>query len=1120
MPCVSVERYKPAVFAALALAALASAQAQDLPEITQRQIGALLSEKAARNPAQAKMDSHLVHAAQVLRGQPMSPDLPSLQGELEAVRPDANNFVEVDIRADVGPDLLALIRSLGGTVVNAFPEYQSVRARLPLLSVERVAQRGDVRQIRMAGGYHVNAAPAGSLGARAGFAARGRAVRAQLAAFFASRKGASLPAPALGSLLRSLGAAFSGAPPEGPDSYGDVAHQANTARSTFNLDGTGVKIGVISDGVTSLAGEQTKGNLPSNVTVISGQAGPPPADEGTAMLEIVYTLAPGATLYFATGDPSAAQMASNIHALASAGCNVIVDDITYFSEGPFQDDVVAQAVNAVTAAGVFYFSSAGNDGNLQAGTSGTWQGDFVDSKTTLATITAAETGTYTLHSFGAASYDTLTQPSSVNASSGTGVYELMWSDPLNQSNNDYDLFITDSSGNVLGSSTNVQNGAQDPDEEITGSTAIANACAPAKGAASGTCRIFVVKHASALARTLYLSTGAQDNPAIPGAGNLQISTGSATYGHNAAASAFGVAATDARYAIPQYFSQCSGFSPTCNNGVETFSSDGPRQIFYNPDGTAITPGSVTIGASGGKVLNKPDITAADAVNTGVAGFTLFGGTSAAAPHAAAIAGLLLEAVPTLTPATMRAALVASAIDIHGLPNINVGAGVIMAPAATQSACGYSVGSVSSVPGSGGSIGLSIQAGPNCPWTLGGLPAWISGATSGKGTVSVPLTVAANSGAPRSATVSLTAGTLSLASASITQAGPPPLVITTSATLLSGFTTGAYTQDLAATGGVGAYTWTRTAGSLPGGLAISGAAIMGTPTAAGTFTFTLQVADSATPTPSTASQAFSLTVVNVSGSSALSRVGVLPQFAAGGSFDTAIWVVNTSAAAVPVRLVFHGDDGTLGFKSNDSNKTPTPTPLTVSQQGDTQSGITATAPLDRVLDGNSVLVVDGGLGQAVNVQGWVDVLTAAAGVGGFAVFRYAPNGLTPTGAGYFTPWEGTVPLQTQLTPSTLTLPFDNTNGFSNGVAIGTLAGAGPITITATFYDINGNQTLGAPQTLAPALAVNGHTSFLLNSEFSNTANKQGTVVFTGTTMMGLGLRASPYGTLTSVPVILQ
>src|ERR1039458_4536477 len=186
-------RFAALIPAAMALAILGLAQAQELPGNTEQQIRALLSEKAARNPAQAKMDSHLVHAAQILRGQPVSPDFPTPPGELESVHRDANEMVEVDIRTDVNPDLLALIGSLGGTVVNAFPQYEAVRARLPLLAVERVAERSEVRQIRLAARSYVNAAPA------------------------------------KGSLLRRLGAAFSTAA-EGPDGTGDVAHEGEIAR--------------------------------------------------------------------------------------------------------------------------------------------------------------------------------------------------------------------------------------------------------------------------------------------------------------------------------------------------------------------------------------------------------------------------------------------------------------------------------------------------------------------------------------------------------------------------------------------------------------------------------------------------------------------------------------------------------------------------------------------------------------------------------------------------------------------------------------------------------------------------------------------------------------------------
>jgi hypothetical protein len=275
-----------------------------------------------------------------------------------------------------------------------------------------------------------------------------------------------------------------------------------------------------------------------------------------------------------------------------------------------------------------------------------------------------------------------------------------------------------------------------------------------------------------------------------------------------------------------------------------------------------------------------------------------------------------------------------------------------------------------------------------------------------------------------------------------------------------------------------------------------------------------VTDSESPSVS-ASQQFSITVINANATS-LARVGVLSQFAPGASWDTTVYVVNNTASAVPVRLVIRGDNG--------STTLPVPTPLTISQQGDVQTGVTATT-LDRVLNPNTTLVVDAGLGQSTLAQGWVDVLSTAA-VNGFAVFRYAPNGLAPTGSGYFTPYEGTVPLQTQLTVGTITLAFDNTTPsyspsgqFTSGIAIGSLTGG---TVTATFYDDNGNQ-LGSQQTFT--LGALAHTAFLVNSgptgqNWSFTNGYQGVVKFTGPSLIGLGLRASPYGTLTTVPAILQ
>jgi subtilisin family serine protease len=110
-------------------------------------------------------------------------------------------------------------------------------------------------------------------------------------------------------------------------------------------------------------------------------------------------------------------------------------------------------------------------------------------------------------------------------------------------------------------------------------------------------------------------------------------------------------------------------------------------MFYKPDGTAHTPGNFS--SSGGIVLTKPDIAAADGISTTLprGGLNPFFGTSAAAPHAAAIAALLKSFDPTLSPADMREILIRSALSIEGGgPNSVAGAGIVMPFPALRMAC--------------------------------------------------------------------------------------------------------------------------------------------------------------------------------------------------------------------------------------------------------------------------------------------------------------------------------------------------------------------------------------------------------------------------------------------------
>jgi len=86
--------------------------------------------------------------------------------------------------------------------------------------------------------------------------------------------------------------------------------------------------------------------------------------------------------------------------------------------------------------------------------------------------------------------------------------------------------------------------------------------------------------------------------------------------------------------------------------------------------------------------------------------------------------------------------------------------------------------------------------------------------------------------------------------------PAALTITSGSPLPSGTVTVAYNRTLTATGGIGGYTWSLTGGSLPAGLGLSGAGVIsGTPTAAGTSNFTVQVTSGAQST----SKSFDLTI---------------------------------------------------------------------------------------------------------------------------------------------------------------------------------------------------------------------------------------------------------------------
>jgi hypothetical protein len=248
-------------------------------------------------------------------------------------------------------------------------------------------------------------------------------------------------------------------------------------------------------------------------------------------------------------------------------------------------------VTTVINGGVAYFSAAINNGNLHSNHSGTYEGDFIPYSQKLS-----DGSTFNVFSGSDIGNQILSDTSFVN---------LFWSDPLGKSSNNYDLYVTDIFLSIVASSTNPQTGTQDPYEAIG-----------VNGDLLGYYVVILNPQGLAAPRFLHLEVGRS---------LLNYATNGATKGHPTLEAAYGVAATEAGGRTTPF----TGSEP-----VETFSSDGPRRVFYNPDGSAITLGNLS--STGGKLSYKPDITAADGVKTSAnptsGAFNPFHGTSAAAPH--------------------------------------------------------------------------------------------------------------------------------------------------------------------------------------------------------------------------------------------------------------------------------------------------------------------------------------------------------------------------------------------------------------------------------------------------------------------------------------------------------
>ncbi len=451
--------------------------------------------------------------------------------------------------------------------------------------------------------------------------------------------------------------------------------------------GAGIKIGVISDSFDlkspHAAADVASDDLPglgnpagrtTPVTVLAeGDPGDDSnIDEGRGMLQIIHDLAPDATLAFATAGPTVTTFANAVRSLRvdpNGRCDVLCDDIGFFNEPFFSDGIVAQAcddvINRADLPGrpMLFYTAGGNDGGLgyeaefnpisdAAARAGTGRGNLkLDNVPTVLT----EGG---WHNFGAGTPVT-TIGQFLTVSDDDTFLIFQWDDPFipGKISADYNILVFDSSGNYLDATSNQFSGIDD-NVAIGEAVEIAFLQLGANGR-SKTYQVAITRRATSnpnpARRLRYV---ASTNGSISGTYlNSKMAT---LYGH---VGARGIDAVGA-------------YNYTAPSKPEAFSGLGPITIYLDAAGNRLAQPETRL---------QPTISATDGVDTTFFpsgsdndtdqppnGFPNFFGTSAAAPHVAAVAATLLQAgggPGSLTSTRMRDIFESTATRYSADPDI-------------------------------------------------------------------------------------------------------------------------------------------------------------------------------------------------------------------------------------------------------------------------------------------------------------------------------------------------------------------------------------------------------------------------------------------------------------------
>ncbi len=483
-------------------------------------------------------------------------------------------------------------------------------------------------------------------------------------------------------------------------SQADISIRAAEARESYGLTGDGVSIGLISDTFS----DRTAGNFSGSGCdrIFTSSAEPAAAevpavhlvaepsdfeggdsfrggDEGRAMAELVYDLAPGAALYFHTAFTTPSIFARGIDALADCDVDIIADDVIYFAEPMFQDGIVAQSAGRASKRGILFLSAIGN--------LGTWGVDEHYRDFSEIDDRDSPPSGQDFHVFGNGSrYARIDLPPRCGLR-----MVLQWNEPFSGTlgsgaKSDLDLYACPSED--FPARCDSGNGGRD-----------AQGCSRHGGGPGGDPIEIMDIPSTARGRTVFIAVdhvcGDEDlrfrivsfalGCNFPNSFEFdqKVFDQSQTYGHPAGP---GVVSTAAVF-YQEIDSDGATQAPDGVLNVEPFSSLGGDVAYYFDDQGNALPNAPLL-------RTTPHLAGPDGTNTSFFGlndidndgFRNFFGTSAAAPHVAGVAALILDADPDLSAQQVLSILQSTSIDVEapGFDSLS-GSGLIDAVDAVEEA---------------------------------------------------------------------------------------------------------------------------------------------------------------------------------------------------------------------------------------------------------------------------------------------------------------------------------------------------------------------------------------------------------------------------------------------------